>query len=57
MERVITAVLQNIGNWRDRVLEAEAVAVPSNKTGLLSLARDIEMAKRSLERLTGRGTE
>lgn len=52
-ERIVVAVLQTIDNWRDRVLEAESFAIPGNKARLLSLARDIEQTKISLQRLTG----
>jgi hypothetical protein len=51
--RIIVAVLQNIENWRERVLEAEAAAIPGNKARLLALARDIEQAHISLRRLSG----
>lgn len=52
-ERIITAVLQNIENWQERVLEIEENANPGNKIRALSLARDLEMAKLSLRRLAG----
>jgi hypothetical protein len=52
-ERIIIAVLQNIGNWEDRVLEIEQSCPPGSKILALSLARDLEMAKHSLRRLAG----
>jgi hypothetical protein len=54
-ERIIVAVLENIGNWQDRVLEIadNAIPVTGNKARALSLARDLEMAKHSLRRLAG----
>jgi hypothetical protein len=50
-QRIIIAVLQNIGNWRDRALEIEEHANPGNKLLALSLARDLEMCRISLRRL------
>ena len=52
-QRIIIAVLQNIGNWRDRALEIEEHANPGNKILALSLARDLEMCRLSLKRLAG----
>jgi hypothetical protein len=52
-ERIITAVLQNIENWQERVLEIEQNTEHGNKIRALSLARDLEMAKISLRRLAG----
>jgi hypothetical protein len=50
-KRIIIAVLENIGNWEERVLEIEQNASPGNKIRALSLARDMEMCQRSLKRL------
>ena len=46
-------MLQNIENWSERLREIESFAIPGNKTRILSLIRDIEMAKVSLKRLAG----
>ena len=55
--RIVTAVLDNIENWRDRVLEIESHANPGNKVRALALARDLEMARVSLGRLAGRAPD
>lgn len=52
--RVILAVLENIANWEAR---AEAIAdncPPGCKHDALSLAKDLEQARLSLERLVQR---
>jgi hypothetical protein len=50
--RVMRATLENIDNWRNRALEIADHANPGNKVRALSLARDLEQARLSLERLT-----
>jgi hypothetical protein len=52
-ERIIVAVLENISNWQERVLEIEQSCPPGSKIHALTLARDLEMAKHSLRRLAG----
>lgn len=52
-QRIIRAVLENIDNWQERVLEIEQNANTGNKVRALSLARDLEFAKQSLKRLCG----
>jgi hypothetical protein len=49
--RIIVAVLQNIGNWQDRLADIEAAAIPGNKARVLELMRDVAYAKLSLCRL------
>lgn len=52
-ERVVRAVMENLGNWQERLAEIEQIA-PSdngNKARALSLLRDMEQARVSLERL------
>ncbi len=51
--RIVRAVLENIENWESRALEIAEHATPGNKVRALSLARDMEMARLSLTRLTG----
>lgn len=49
--RIIVAVLQNVGNWEQRLVEIEQHATPGNKVRALSLLRDLEMFRVSLCRL------
>jgi hypothetical protein len=49
--RIVCAVLANIDNWRDRCLEIEEHANPGNKVRALSLARDLEQCRVSLQRM------
>lgn len=52
-ERVVRAVLENLGNWEERLAEIErnAPSENGNKARALSLMRDMEQAKVSLRRL------
>ena len=50
-QRIITAVLENVSNWEQRLVEIEEAAIPGNKWRILALMRDMEMAKLSLRRL------
>lgn len=52
-KRLMVAVLQNMENWRERSLEIAEDAHPESRVKALSLARDLEMARISLQRLTG----
>ena len=49
--RIITAVLENVGNWEQRLIEIEQHATPGNKVRALSLLRDLAMFRVSLCRL------
>lgn len=49
--RIIAAILANVGNWEQRLIELEAVAIPGNKARILALMRDIKMFRVSLCRL------
>lgn len=49
--RIIIAVLQNIENWEQRLIEIEEHAIPGNKARVLALMRDVHFAKVSLCRL------
>jgi hypothetical protein len=49
--RIITAILANVQNWEQRLIELEAVAIPGNKARILALMRDIRMFRVSLCRL------
>jgi hypothetical protein len=49
--RLITAILQNVGNWEERLEEIASHATPGNRVRSLSLLRDMEMFKLSLCRL------
>lgn len=49
--RIIAAILANVRNWEQRLIELEAVAIPGNKARILALMRDIEMFRVSLCRL------
>jgi hypothetical protein len=51
--RLVKAVLANIDNWTLRIEEIEAHANVGNKARALSLLRDMEMAKISLNRMAG----
>jgi hypothetical protein len=52
-KRLMIAVLQNMDNWRERTLEIADDCNPQHKVKALSLARDLEMARVSLLRLSG----
>lgn len=49
--RIIVAVLENVSNWEQRLVEIEQNASVGNKSRALALLRDMEMAKLSLRRL------
>jgi hypothetical protein len=49
--RIIVAVLENVQNWEQRLVEIEQNANVGNKARALALLRDMEMAKLSLRRL------
>ena len=49
--RIITAILANVSNWEQRLIELEAVAIPGNKARILALMKDIQMFRISLCRL------
>lgn len=50
-KRIIAAILQNVGNWEERLEEISLHATPGNRVMALSLLRDMEMFKRALCRL------
>jgi len=52
-QRIVKAILENIEHWEHQVLTIEARALPGNKADLLALARDMEIARRSICRLAG----
>jgi hypothetical protein len=49
--RIIVAVLENVSNWEQRLVEIEEAAIPGNKARILSLMKDMQFAKLSLKRL------
>lgn len=52
-ERIVRATLENIADWERRLGEIERHAVPftGNKARALELMRDMETAKRALQRV------
>jgi hypothetical protein len=51
--RIITATLENISNWEQRLVEIEKSCPVGCKHEALALLRDIHHAKISLRRLAG----
>lgn len=51
-KRIMRATLENIDDWYNRTLEIAEHANPGNKVRALSLARDLEQVRLSLERLS-----
>lgn len=49
--RIIKAVLENVSNWEQRIIEIEENANVGNKSRAIALLRDMKMAKLSLRRL------
>lgn len=58
-KRLMNAVLQNMEDWRDRTLQIADLAHPAtgNKARALSLARDLEQCRLSLQRLIGMASD
>jgi PHD/YefM family antitoxin component YafN of YafNO toxin-antitoxin module len=52
--RLVTAVLHSLAEWEQRCLEIADYANPGNKVRALSLAKDLEQARVSLQRLVDR---
>lgn len=50
-ERITRAIMLNLDTWIQTVAEAEAAAIPGNKSRLLHLQRNMMQAKAALERL------
>lgn len=50
-KRIHRALLENIQQWIDQVIEAEAAAIPGNKWRLLHLQRNMEQAKAAIGRM------
>lgn len=50
-ERVISAVLANIDQWIESLVEIEHFANPGNKVRTLHLIRNMTMAKIALQRI------
>lgn len=50
-KRIIVAVLENVSNWEQRLVEIEQNANVGNKARALALLRDMKHAKLSLRRL------
>jgi hypothetical protein len=55
--RIIVAVLENVRNWEQRLVEIEKTCPVGCKHEALSLLRDMEHAKISLRRLADIDTE
>lgn len=52
-ERVVSATLENLGDWERRLEEIERAAAPGNKSRVLALLRDVVQVRASLRRLAG----